>query len=124
MKPSIQFLELISKKPEALFDNYINKEINRRKNMPSIMKFFKNTDEDDERCKHDVMKDELKETGTETKDTVKEETELHDKYNSIFKQTFAKKPNPMVEAKKQAAQEKKKKLLSLIDKTTSLKFSL
>ena len=118
MKPSIQFLELISKKPEALFENYINKEINRRKNMPSIMKFFKNTDDED--VEHDMIK-----AGTEARTGAeKEETELHDKYNSIFKQTFVKKTNPMIEAKKQAAQEKKKKLLSLIDKSTSLKFSL
>ena len=36
MKPSLQFLELIAHNPEKLFDNYINKEINRRKNITSI----------------------------------------------------------------------------------------
>lgn len=36
LKPSIQFLELIAHNPEKLFTNYINKEINRRKNISSI----------------------------------------------------------------------------------------
>ena len=36
MKPSIQFLELIAKNPDKIFENYINKEINRRKNISSI----------------------------------------------------------------------------------------
>lgn len=39
MKPSIQFLELIAHNPEKLFQNYINKEINRRKNVSSIMDY-------------------------------------------------------------------------------------
>jgi DNA polymerase elongation subunit (family B) len=39
MKPSIQFLELIAKNPEKLFKNYIDKEINRRKNISSINNF-------------------------------------------------------------------------------------
>ena len=39
MKPSIQFLELIAHHPEKLFENYINKEINRRKNMVSILNY-------------------------------------------------------------------------------------
>lgn len=33
MKPAIQFLEHIATNPEKIFDNYINKEINRRKKM-------------------------------------------------------------------------------------------
>ena len=39
MKPSIQFLELIAVSPEKLFENYINKEINRRKKISSIMDY-------------------------------------------------------------------------------------
>jgi hypothetical protein len=39
MKPSVQFLELIAKDVYKLFENYINKEINRRKNVPSIMDY-------------------------------------------------------------------------------------
>jgi DNA polymerase elongation subunit (family B) len=39
MKPSIQFLELISHNPEKIFNNYINKEINRRKNISSIFDY-------------------------------------------------------------------------------------
>jgi hypothetical protein len=41
MKPSIQFLELIAVNPEKLFQNYINKEINRRKNIASIYDYVK-----------------------------------------------------------------------------------
>ena len=41
MKPSIQFLELIAHTPEKLFQNYINKEINRRKNISSIYDYVK-----------------------------------------------------------------------------------
>jgi DNA polymerase elongation subunit (family B) len=42
MKPSIQFLELIAHNPEKLFENYINKEINRRKKITSIMDYVQN----------------------------------------------------------------------------------
>ena len=45
MKPSIQFLELIANNPEKLFENYINKEINRRKNISSIMDYINNDNE-------------------------------------------------------------------------------
>jgi DNA polymerase elongation subunit (family B) len=45
MKPSIQFLELIAKNPEKIFENYINKEINRRKNVSSIYDYV--IDKDD-----------------------------------------------------------------------------
>jgi DNA polymerase elongation subunit (family B) len=39
MKPSLQFLELIAFNPNKIFDNYINKEINRRKNISSIFDY-------------------------------------------------------------------------------------
>jgi len=39
MKPSLQFLELIAMNPKKLFDNYINKEINRRKKISSILDY-------------------------------------------------------------------------------------
>ena len=45
MKPSIQFLELIALNPEKIFENYINKEINRRKNVSSIFDYV--IDKDD-----------------------------------------------------------------------------
>jgi DNA polymerase elongation subunit (family B) len=44
MKPSLQFLELIAKNPFKLFDEYIKKEINRRKNVSSIMDYVENND--------------------------------------------------------------------------------
>ena len=47
MKPSIQFLEWIAHNPEKLFENYINKEINRRKNVSSIMDYIGNNSEKD-----------------------------------------------------------------------------
>jgi hypothetical protein len=47
MKPSIQFLELIAHNPEKLFQNYINKEINRRKNVSSIMDYVCDDNLDD-----------------------------------------------------------------------------
>ena len=39
MKPSLQFLELIAHNPNKIFENYINKEINRRKNVSSIFDY-------------------------------------------------------------------------------------
>ena len=45
MKPSIQFLELIAKNPEKIFENYINKEINRRKNVSSIYDYVIENDD-------------------------------------------------------------------------------
>ena len=51
MKPSLQFLELIAHNPNKIFDNYINKEINRRKNISSIFDYVvekKNNDDDDD----------------------------------------------------------------------------
>ena len=51
MKPSIQFLELIAHNPEKLFQNYINKEINRRKNISSIYNYV-NENEIDNNNEH------------------------------------------------------------------------
>jgi len=48
MKPSIQFLELIAENPSTLFENYINKEINRRKKKQSIYNYIINELEDEE----------------------------------------------------------------------------
>lgn len=47
MKPSKQFLEHIANNPDKLFENYINKEINRRKKINSVMNYIeeeKNSD--------------------------------------------------------------------------------
>jgi DNA polymerase elongation subunit (family B) len=40
-KPSIQFLELITKNPESIFKRYIIREENRKAGIDPIMKFFK-----------------------------------------------------------------------------------
>ena len=48
MKPSLQFLELISKNPEKIFDSLINKEINRRKNVSSVFHYFHSKDGEDD----------------------------------------------------------------------------
>jgi len=53
MKPSIQFLELIAKNPEKIFENYINKEINRRKNISSIYDYV--IDKDDNSTTESVV---------------------------------------------------------------------
>ena len=39
MKPASQFLEHIATNPDKLFENYINKEINRRKKLSSVMEY-------------------------------------------------------------------------------------
>ena len=57
MKPSIQFLELIAHNPEKLFKNYINKEINRRKNISSIYDYVKVND--DNEPNNNLAKDNL-----------------------------------------------------------------
>ena len=41
----MQFLELISKNPEKIFDSLINKEINRRKNVSSVFHYINSKDE-------------------------------------------------------------------------------
>jgi hypothetical protein len=48
MKPSLQFLELISKNPEKIFDSLINREINRRKNVSSVFHYFQSKEEEEE----------------------------------------------------------------------------
>ena len=57
MKPSLQFLELISKNPEKIFDSLINKEINRRKNVSSVFHYI-NSKEDEEEENGDDGEDE------------------------------------------------------------------
>jgi DNA polymerase elongation subunit (family B) len=44
MKPSLQFLEIISKNPDKIFSSLINKEINRRKNVSSIFHYINSKD--------------------------------------------------------------------------------
>ncbi|VBB18008.1 DNA polymerase family B elongation subunit [Yasminevirus sp. GU-2018] len=41
MKPATQFLELITKKPEVIFNRYIIREQNRKAGIDPIMKYFK-----------------------------------------------------------------------------------
>jgi len=64
MKPSIQFLEQIARNPEKLFQNYINKEINRRKNISSIYDYV---------VEQDVEKEEVEETILVSKSKKKED---------------------------------------------------
>ena len=47
MKPASQFLEHIATNPDKLFENYINKEINRRKKLNSVMEYVNTNDIDD-----------------------------------------------------------------------------
>ena len=47
MKPSKQFLEHIATNPDKLFENYINKEINRRKKINSVNDYLFEIDEKD-----------------------------------------------------------------------------
>jgi DNA polymerase elongation subunit (family B) len=44
--PTIQFLELLMKNPEKIFDRVVDKELNRRKNVKEIDNFFKKTKRD------------------------------------------------------------------------------
>ena len=60
MKPSIQFLELIAKNPEKIFENYINKEINRRKNISSIYDYVIDKDEKDDNSTNESVEDNKK----------------------------------------------------------------
>ena len=48
MKPSLQFLEIISKNPDKIFSSLINKEINRRKNVSSIFHYINSKDGEEE----------------------------------------------------------------------------
>lgn len=54
MPPTIQFLELLMKNPDKIFESAINKEMNRRRNVKEIDNFFKRTkrDDDDESSKN------------------------------------------------------------------------
>jgi hypothetical protein len=42
MKPTLQFLEHIAESPEKIFENYINKEINRRKKTDNVNTYIGN----------------------------------------------------------------------------------
>lgn len=46
MKPAIQFLELVAKNPDAIFNNYIIREENRKAGIDPIMKYFKDCPND------------------------------------------------------------------------------
>ena len=70
MKPSMQFLEHIANNPDKLFDNYINKELNRRKNVSSIMNYIENNKDEDEFDKH-VDEDDLSELNSSDKKYIK-----------------------------------------------------
>jgi DNA polymerase elongation subunit (family B) len=47
MKPCLSYLELIAKNPEKIFNDYINKELNRRGNKKSIMDYVGNDNDND-----------------------------------------------------------------------------
>lgn len=50
MKPAIQFLELIAKNPEKIFNNFLIREENRRSGIEPIMKYFKNCKGNENDC--------------------------------------------------------------------------
>lgn len=47
MKPCIQFLELFAKNPTKIFEEYIIREENRKKNMKPLNYFFDKTNKTD-----------------------------------------------------------------------------
>ena len=60
MKPSLQFLEIISKNPDKIFDSLINKEINRRKNVSSIFHYINSKDGGEEEEEEEEEQEEGK----------------------------------------------------------------
>jgi DNA polymerase elongation subunit (family B) len=90
MKPSIQFLELIAKNPEKLFENYINKEINRRKNISSIYDYVieqeDNVEEEEEILvykktkKKEIIDDNLEKDLEETNNANNLDEEINKKF--------------------------------------------
>jgi hypothetical protein len=76
MKPSLQFLELISKNPEKIFDSLINKEINRRKNVSSVFHYINYKDEEN--------KDEENKEEEEEKDNKSSNVPILNKKKSIL----------------------------------------
>lgn len=81
MKPSIQFLELIAHNPEKLFQNYINKEINRRKNISSIYDYvIEDNDNNDNNDNNNKQVNNLLNNNVKSKPTKEEklDEEQHD----------------------------------------------
>lgn len=58
MKPSLQFLVLIAKNPEKIFDNIITMENNRIKGKHHILKYFQ--DNNNNKNGHDDLSEENK----------------------------------------------------------------
>jgi len=50
MKPAMQFLELIAKNPEKIFNNFLIREENRRSGIEPIMKYFQNCKGSENNC--------------------------------------------------------------------------
>lgn len=93
MKPSIQFLELIAENPKKLFQNYINKEINRRKNVSSILEYVneknqKNEEYDELEELEKELEKELKETNVKKQINKKTAQELDEELEEKFTFNF------------------------------------
>ena len=84
MKPSLQFLELIAVNPKKLFDNYINKEINRRKKISSIMDYV---------CVEDNNSEINSEINSENNNENNNESNNESKNNKIVKKNKSNKSN-------------------------------
>ncbi len=136
MKPSIQFLELIAVNPEKLFDNYINKEINRRKNISSIMDYVcednlnilsnksksrKPSSSDDDDGSTQELIDELEEIEEEIEEPVskskknkgiKEDIKKKNKETKLKGKNFSKTKSKEKEEESSSSDEEMKKLKS------------
>ncbi len=125
MNPSIQFLELIAHNPEKLFENYINKEINRRKNISSIMDYVcedqdnnQNENQDDNqsnKSSNTVKKSDEKNKTEELDDLQKLEKELEEEDIPKTTKKGKNKVELVEENKKDKTKKNTKKSKSIID---------
>ena len=88
MLPSLQFLELISHNPKKLFDNMINKELNRRKRVMSIMDYV----DEDKHNKQEESVSKLKTINADEEEMIKHINEDNNVNNKTKKRLVKKKP--------------------------------
>jgi DNA polymerase elongation subunit (family B) len=85
MKPALQFLEHIATSPEKIFENYINKEINRRKKTDPINNYIgeqcvnSNSDSDSDSDTNNKSNKDIKITKKSTKEVSKKDTSYNKK---------------------------------------------
>ena len=82
MKPAKQFLEHIATNPDKLFDNYINKEINRRKKINSINNYIE-LNNDDEINISKINKSKINKTIEDNDNRLINKINLNDIKNSL-----------------------------------------